>query len=442
MKDIIMRILFVLGVIIILVMLAIGIVKIVPKIFSSLSSAGGSLSGLTNNEEIIVSTNADELTSDEPFIVSWEHKNKSEGSQGLYSISHNCINDVTMEIIGSSNSRTLICNTPFTIGPDPVSVQLKPTLGEENTLRDIDITIKYTERNATIAKADGEKTLTVRNFDGADTLAGSRTDFQDINDGSDTVEITTTDFRDEYVEPVKPFTPTYVAPIVTSPADLAVSNISSSNNVVVFTVSNIGGRASGIWSFNYTVPTNPVATRNSGVNVSLRPGERLQLSINLNGINTNGGNVVIGVNEDRRAVESNYSNNSASTPINSINGGSNNNNFNSNDNADLAITDMYVEDDTVDENDEVVLHFTVVNRGGKDTGSWEYELSLPTDPRETYTARESSLRPGQSRTFRIEFDGLREGNNQDIDLELDPDDDINEENEGNNTETIEIDVRD
>jgi hypothetical protein len=103
---------------------------------------------------------------------------------------------------------------------------------------------------------------------------------------------------------------------------------------------------------------------------------------------------------------------------------------------------MYVEDDTVDENDEVVLHFTVVNNGGRDTGSWEYELSLPTDPRETYTDRESSLRPGQSRTFRIEFDGLREGNNQDIDLELDPDDDINEENEGNNTETIEIDVRD
>jgi hypothetical protein len=437
MKDIIMRILFVLGIIIILVMLAIGIVKIVPKIFSGLASAGNSLSGITNKEEIIISTNTDELTSDEPFVLSWEHENKKEKSVGLYSVSHNCVNDVSVEIIGSSDSKTLLCNTPFTIGPDPVSIQLNPMLNKENTLRDVDFSIKYIESNTTVAKASGKKTLTLRNFEGADTLAGSKTDYQDIN-GSGTVEITTTDFRDEEDTSTVNYLPT--TPVSTSPADLSVSNISLNNNIMTFIVSNIGGRDSGIWSFNYTLPTNPVVTRNSGLNISLRPGERLQLSINLNGISTNGGNAIINVNSDRAAVESTYSNNIASIYIDRINGGSSTGN--SNGAADLAITDMYVNDDRVDIDDEVVLYFTVENLGGEDTGRWEYEIDLPIVGDNLYSSRETSLRPGQSRTFRIEFDGLREGNNQDIDLELDPDDDIDEENERNNRESIEIDVRD
>ena len=304
MKDIIIRILFVLGIIIILVMLAIGIVKVVPKFFNSLANTGGVLSSLTNKEQIIVSTNTDELDSGKSFSVSWEHKNKDEGSLGLYSISHNCVNDVKLKILGSSSSKTLICNTPFTIGPDPVSVNIEPILSRENTLRDLDIIVEFTERNTSIPKATGEKTLTLRNFEGVDILAGSKTDYQNINDGDGVVEIITTDYQDDYVAPVTTTTST-----TTYPADLVVSNISSSNNIVIFTVSNTGGRDSGIWSFNYTLPTNPETTRNSGFNVSLRPGEILQLTINLNQVYTNSGNVIININPDRRAIESNYSNN-------------------------------------------------------------------------------------------------------------------------------------
>lgn len=450
MKDIVIRILFVLGIIIILVMLAIGIVKIVPKIFSSLATAGGSLSGLTNREEIIISTNTDELDSEKPFLVSWAHENKSDDSEGLYSISHNCVNDVEIEIVGSTSSKTLVCNKQFTIGTDPITVQLNPILGAENTLRDIEISVSYTERNTTIPRTEGEKTLTLRNFEGAGTLAGSTTDYQDIN-GAGTVEITTTDFEDEEENNddnqntnTTPSVSTPLPPVVsTTPADLAVSNISSINNIIIFTVTNIGGRSSGIWTFNYTLPTNPSITRSSGVNISLNPGERLQFTINLNNTDIDDGSVIIDVNADRRISESSYSNNRITAFVDSNGGGSNNNGgYNSNDDADLVITEMYVRDDDVDEDDEVILYFTIKNQGGKNTGRWEYEVSLPTDPRETFSNRESSLRPGQSREFRIEFDGLREGNNQDIRLEVDPDDDIDEENERNNDETVEIDVRD
>ena len=442
MKDIIMRILFVLGIIIILVVLAIGIVRIVPKVFNSLATVGGGLSGLTNKEQLIISTSTDELNSGDDFFVSWEHKNKSEGSVGIYSITHNCVNDVSLEIIGSTDSKTLICNAPFSIGPDPASVKLRPTLSKDNTLRDVDIIVKYVERNTTVPKASGEKIVTIRNTDGAGTLAGSRTDYQDLNNGDGTVEITTTDFNDENTNPINPnpTTPSISNPAPT-PADLQISNISSNNNVLIFTVSNIGGRPSGVWSFTYTIPTNGVEVLNGGSQISLRPGERLQYTINLNNINTNGGVVTININPTRSISESNYSNNIASANIGSANGGGDYG-YNNGDDADLVITDMYLEDDRVDVDDEVVLYFTVKNEGGEDTGRWEYEISLPTDPRQTFTDRETDLRPGQSRSFRLEFDGLREGNNQDIDLEVDSEDDVDEENERNNKESVEIDIRD
>lgn len=439
MKDILMRILFVLGIIIILVILAIGMVKIVPKVFSSLANVGGGLSNLTNKEQIIVSTNTDEINSGDEFIVSWEHKNKSEGSTGIYSITHNCVNDISFEIIGSEGSKALICNTPFSISPEPVSVKLKPSLSKENTLRDVDIMISYVEKNTSVVKTDGEKLITITNTDGAPTFAGSKTDYQNIGEGG-TVEITTTDF--ESSTPINP-TPTY--PSITNPnpapADLQISNISENNNILIFTVSNIGGRSSGNWSFTYTLPTNSVSVLNGGTQISLRPGERLQYTINLNGINTNGGVVTVSVNPDRSISESNYLNNDASINIGSINGNNSDYNYNNGD-ADLVITDMYLDDDNVYTDDEVTLYFTIKNQGGEDTGTWEYEVSLPTDPRQTFNDRESNLRPGQSRSFRLEFDGLREGNSQDIDLEVDPDDDINEENERNNKESVEIDIRD
>jgi len=445
MKDILMRILFVIGIIIILFMLGFGIVKIVPKVFNSLASVGGSLTSLTNKEQLVITTNTDEINSGDDFVVSWDHKNKSENSTGIYSITHNCVNDISFEIMGSQDSRTLICNTPFSIGPDPVSVRLKPILSKENTLRDVEIMVNYVENNTTVPKADGDKLVTVRNIDGNDTLAGSKTDYQDINGGDGgTVVITTTDFQDEYTNSLgsNPNNSTITNPNP-SPADLQISNISENNGILIFTVSNAGGRNSGIWSFTYTLPTNPISVLSGGSQISLRPGERLQYTINLNSVNTNGGLVTVSINPSRSISESNYSNN-----VSSINVGSTDddlyydNGYNSNDDADLVIIDMYLEDDTIDVDDEAVLYFVVKNEGGRDTGRWEYEVSLPTDPRERFTDRESSLSPGQSRFFRLEFDGLREGNNQDIDLELDPDDDIDEENERNNKKTIEIDIRD
>ena len=204
-----------------------------------------------------------------------------------------------------------------------------------------------------------------------------------------------------------------------------------------FTVKNEGGEDTGRWEYEVTLPTNPRETYTDRES-SLSPGQSRTFRIEFDGLREgNNQDIDLELDPDDDVDEENERNNEETVEID-VRG---DNNYNYNDDADLVITDMYVDDDTVDEDDEVTLYFTVKNEGGEDTGRWEYEVTLPTNPRETYTDRESSLSPGQSRTFRIEFDGLREGNNQDIDLELDPDDDVDEENERNNEETVEIDVR-
>ncbi|MBP6925957.1 MAG: hypothetical protein KBC22_02790, partial [Candidatus Pacebacteria bacterium] len=123
--------------------------------------------------------------------------------------------------------------------------------------------------------------------------------------------------------------------------------------------------------------------------------------------------------------------------------------YDRNDDADLEIDSFEVgrmdgnrfrEDDTIDEDDDAAVQFTVINRGGESTGSWRFEIENTPDDNDDYRSRvQSSMRPGESRTFTIEFENPDTGTFR-MKLTLDSDDDIDEEDENNNDETEELEV--
>lgn len=88
------------------------------------------------------------------------------------------------------------------------------------------------------------------------------------------------------------------------------------------------------------------------------------------------------------------------------------------------------------------IKFVVENIGTKASGSWEFEAKLPTTPSYTFDSRaQDSLFPGDKIEFIIGFDSIRNANEDDYRIEVDPNDDITESRKNNNvvTGTIKID---
>lgn len=88
------------------------------------------------------------------------------------------------------------------------------------------------------------------------------------------------------------------------------------------------------------------------------------------------------------------------------------------------------------------IKFVVENIGTKASGEWEFEAELPTSPAYTYKSKDQeSLFPGDKIEFVIGFDRIRNVDEDDYRIEVDPKDDIDESRENNNVVngTIEID---
>lgn len=88
------------------------------------------------------------------------------------------------------------------------------------------------------------------------------------------------------------------------------------------------------------------------------------------------------------------------------------------------------------------IKFVVENIGTKASGEWEFEAELPTSPSYTFDSRDQdSLFPGDKIEFIIGFDRIRNVDEDDYRIEVDPSDDIDESRENNNVVngTIEID---
>ncbi|MCR4275055.1 MAG: hypothetical protein NUW02_03390 [Candidatus Campbellbacteria bacterium] len=88
------------------------------------------------------------------------------------------------------------------------------------------------------------------------------------------------------------------------------------------------------------------------------------------------------------------------------------------------------------------IKFEIRNDGTKESGKWKFEIALPTSPSYTYTSTsQQSLFPGDRIEYVIGFDRIKNADEDDYRIEVDPTDSVTESNEKNNVKTgvVEID---
>jgi len=439
------KILFVAGGIILFILLVIFILRLVPVAISNIANIGTSIkSGFSSissdGEEIAITTNSDNLLSKEPLLVNFIY---SPTVPGQYYVSYTCADGLFYDIQSSNGPKRIICNTPFKLGSDLDAISLVPIITKPNVFLDSTLSIEFKDQTGNqIAK--GTKLITIKNESTTGDTGSNPYGANNALSGS-TVTVTPTESKPATVKvPVTTSRPTNPT------RDLVITNMYRLDNQsgLVFNVYNKGNSSSGIWDFSYTDAENPSQIVTSPVQANLAGGQGLAITVRFDGQQNANQLVVITLDPYNRISETNETNNIGSISINGqvSNGGGagtgGNGSYDPNDDADLVLNNLevgrisggrFVEDDEIDDNDTAAVRFVVKNEGGKDTGSWRFEIdNLPYNNDDTYrSGRYQSLRPGQSLEVIAEFDGIDRGNYS-IQVEVDSDDDVDEENENNN----------
>lgn len=466
MKDLSLKISFILGIIFVLIIIAVGIMQFVPKMVSSMASVRNALfSGSSAHGSIGISPSSQELENSVPVMLAWNHADKKE--EGKYSVSYACGKDVIFDIVGTEKSQRLICNQPLNLGDKVGTIKLRPII-ETDEYGTVPITIAF-------ENIDGEETFSTINmlFNAEGQLASNQFVFN-LNDNENVSDLSVseptststsstgnTDVSSQTAKPTSYQTGAQKTEYVSGPADLRFSNAyADANNTVNFTVINTGGQYSGAWTLSYTTPTSPIQTEYSGTQISLAPGQALQFALRFNDRYVTRNSVTINIDPSNYVSESNESNNQTVVILPKITGNYDiyndrtyRSSSSSRDEADLVIEDLevgyvtssgrFVEDDEIDEDDDAAIRITVENRGDRDAGRFDIEITYPSRYGGTkqITKRASALDEGDEDTYVIELHDIRKNRTNTIEVEVDSDDDVDEENERNNDDDIRLEIR-
>jgi len=438
-KELITKILFIIGIIVLIFIFAFALIKFVPKVFSGLAAVGQFITSPFISKDIKITSNKTSLTSGDKFILNWKYAPKKDGD---YNISYDCQENLTIQITSNKGAQTLLCGSQYNL-KDIESAELTATLKKENTFVDLPVKIQYIDSENKSILASGEIKLSVKNEteDSSNTVITAEPVVDNTAD-------TSTDSNSTKTNTKTTSTNTYFN---YGPADLAITNAYAINDdTLTFTISNIGGTASGIWYFDYI--NTDGRTETSPMQLSLSRGQAIKYTLRLDN-NQSDENVKIIIDPNNSIYESNEANNRDTIEINGNNSNNDDDDYNSDDDADLEITDFevgkisssdrFTEDDEIDTNDDAAVRFTVKNTGGESTGSWKYKITgLPYDNDDDKESKtQSSLRPGQSREITVTFTNPDEGNYT-IKVKVDSDNDVDEESESNNTDSDRLEVTD
>lgn len=445
-KDIIIKVLFIIGIIFILLLLAFAVVRIIPRVFSSFATVGDIFTSPLKDKEITITSNSQDLSDQDAFQLNW---NYSGNENGNFYLRYDCLDGIKLRILGE-NSKNLLCNTPYNLG-QANTAQFQVAYTKENSFSDLPINISFSQNSNSETIATGSINLNVKNGDGNDngnSTGDNNVDSEIINVGDNSKD-NNTDNDNVGSNNNNSGGSTNNNPVIVSrPADLSILNMYQIGNTIRFDVYNLGGRSTGVWKYSYSLPNENTVT--SPYQLSLNPGQGIRYTLTLDN-NTNSGNVLVIVDSNSDVSELNESNNIRT--INYSGNGNNNGGSTYYDDANLEVLDIEVgyisgnsfrRDDDLDEGDDAAIRVTVKNTGDESTGSWRFEVTdLPYDNgNDTYRSnRQNSLSPGQSITFTLEFENIDEGV-YDIRFEADSDDDVDEERENDNTDTVRLRVRD
>lgn len=264
-KENFLRVVAVVGLIAILLLGAWGIIQIafyLPTFFSNFGKT----------KEALTVSAPSQLTSNQPFTLSWKHTGKD--GEYSYSVSYACAQGLAFAAPVPTGSYQLVrCNTPFNYINASTSMPLVPVFASGTTQASTTFTV------AAAKLADG-------------TISVKGTATTRIQAGSATAASTTPSVSTPKPTPTKK--PTSAKPSTTyvpsgrtqnlyGYPDLAVQIISAPQSAPVgsritlqFVVTNLGTNvAPAGWSFNAVLPYNPVYTYDSGSQQKLYPGDKI-----------------------------------------------------------------------------------------------------------------------------------------------------------------------
>ncbi len=441
MKSLLLKTLFIVGIFIVVVVLAFALVKIIPMIFSSFTNVGNVFRH--ENNTLGIEVEKTKVDSGELVFVKWDYE---PTEAGIYEIQYSCAENLSFEIGTTEGNRDIKCNTVYHLNPTTRSVSLLPTLDRENILVESNFKINYIGRSGEILSGDEVKFTIVRRA--AADLAGSgsiveteliNTGTVNIDRGTERTSVEPTSTNGTMGSGVVTNTPSQVQPSVRL-ADFRIYDVyTTDDTTIVFTISNIGNVATGLWYFNYAMPDGDV--QSSPIQPSLLPGQAIRYTLRL--VDVPAGDVAVAVDPQNLIRELSLINNIAvvrirgdrdiySRPIHDWNKL-----------ADLEITDLrvgrisgsrFLAETEIYTNDVAAIRFVVRNIGGRDTGTWRFEIqNTPYFNQDVFmSTRQVSLRPGESREIIVEFTRPDDGR-YNIKVELDPTNEIREETTRNNS---------
>lgn len=250
--------------------LAVQALRSVPSLISRMSNEGAavtlsSLFSRSRDSELSVTLDKTVVNSGEPLTLSINQT----GGNGRYSISYECKDEATFATqAGDATSTNATCDTPVIITAASGTVSITPTSKSTRYL-DVYMTVASIDTNGQ-ASSDAKDTalFTVVNDAAATTKTNANTSSSSTSVSVKPVK------KPQASAPVATlvYTPTPTRPVVTGPADLAVTivgtGVSLGNNefvktpqiptasrgAVKFVVENKGGQATGPWGFSANLP--------------------------------------------------------------------------------------------------------------------------------------------------------------------------------------------
>jgi len=416
-KNLIIKILFILGIIFLFFLFAFIVIKLAPRVFTGIANVSQTVISPFKKDSISLESSDKEVASGQKFFLSWNYRGEQDG---YYALSYSCTENLNLQILSGNSFKNLLCNVQNNL-ENTEKAELVANLNKKNTIAELPIKIEYVDKFNKNIIASREITVSIKNESG----------FNSNNNTTISAE---------------PVINQNNSNISTNPGtDLVFIDMNAiDSDTIIFTIANNGRDPSGTWYFDYTDTNNKKLS--SPLQLSLSSGQMIRYTLNLE--NQKNGSVNIVIDPKNNISETNENNNSRSV---SLSGNDNDNSYNSNDDADLEIIDMKVgymsgskfrEDDEIDENDEAAVLFVVKNNGGKSTGSFRFEIeNLPYDNDDSYRSdKQSSLNPGQTKEIIVSFDNPDEGR-YNINVVLDSDKDVREESERNNEESETLRVR-
>ena len=461
------RVLTLIAIVLIIALASYGIVKLVPKAVSSLSSISVSLSSVFKPaEKIIVTASPLPLQSGQPFTLSWTHTSKSDAN-GTYNLAYACANSITLK--SQSDNKTIACEKLFPLGKE-TSINLV-AISNKSASAELPLSLLFSKANETAITVKGDTVLEIKNPTIQTSVNTSTTTKSQVpkKSSSSNADLTVNLIATGVINNANQFVSGRVAQVGEKVA-------------VRFEIANIGGKNTGVWNWGATLPIPaPQNIYNSANEISLAPGDRIEFTLGYQRTSAGQNQIVIVADPAKSVVQNDRNNDAKVVKIDAVAGGAEGAviqtypGYNSNRNIngpDLNVqvlafgildpsTGTLTPQSQVQPGQRVGVRFEVSNLGNTATGQWTFRATLSGVSASTYYSQfQPSLAPGERNTFIVGFDisqnvygrqqyGPYSGNNYDpyntsqnatINIVVDPYLSIAEARRDNNTSSIIIPI--